>query len=105
VDFDLIAQAVHIGIAISIFVVGFVHLKSKFRPMEGAWCALGLIALGTVFEFVFSALFDREWPGLAAFLSMQRGSIGYGSSFVAIGYGLLAYSTVRGIGFRRRGDG
>ena len=108
-DFEVIVQFVHIAFAIGIFVACFVGgAKHKFRAVEGAWVAfmsLGLIAFGAGFQFIASLTGDREWPGLGPFLLMQRGTIWHGTTFVAVGYGLLAYSVVRVLGMLRKGDG
>ena len=106
VESEAIIQIAQIGVAITVFIGSFfVGVKPKFRPVEGAWIAVALIGFGALFQYAASLIGDREWLGLGPFLLMQRGTIWHGTTFVAVGYGLLAYSTVRGIGMLRKGDG
>jgi hypothetical protein len=106
VDFETFIQVIHVAAAIAVFVACLVvRAKRELRPIEGARVGLGLIAFGAAFQFIAFQMGGTAKFELGPFLLMQRGTIWHGTTFLAIGYGLLAYSVVRAMGVPRRGDG
>ena len=106
VDFEAILQAIEVGVVfIVFFACVFGGVKPKFRPVDALWVGLALIGPGALFHIGRSVLGGREWVGFGPWFIMQRGTIWHGTTFLAIAYGLLAYSAFRGVGSLRKGDG
>ena len=102
-DFEAILRLVEIAFAITVFGACLVRSNPKFRPVEGLGLGLGLIAFGAAIQFLLRPF---PWLGLVPWLTMERGTISFGTTLLAMGYGFIAYSLVRVIWTPRRdGDG
>ena len=100
-----VLRAIIILLAPTTFVGLFwLERRGNFGAKQAAKAGVLLLVLGIglgYLDTLWSQLFT-SWKGITAFMTFERGTIHYFSDFVAMGYGVLAFSIFRAVFPRRK---
>lgn len=94
-SFDIL-QLIHFALPVITFFICFKNVRSeRFSPRMGVVVAVFLIALAAGINGVGARLGMIGNDELLSFYTMERSTIWHGTTVLAVGYGLLAFSIMR----------